>query len=332
MQWMKQTNAKKMKTRMIVKKLIFTMIMACLATSGVAQDKLASMAPIDKKVRAIDSISLVRLLQHEEAAQPPSSALYPEWNNVYTTHYGVNMPDEYKIDLRGFHMPADSRLVTSHFGYRKSFHRNHYGTDIKVYVGDTIRAAFSGKIRIVDYEGKGYGRYVIIRHANGLETLYGHMSKQLVEENQVVRAGEPIGLGGNTGRSKGSHLHFETRFLGQFINPEKMFNFEMQDVKADFYVYRSNGSGSLMNQTGVLASGESDEELVVDKDEESRNFQQQKIAEQMAKPRTLIHRVKQGETLSSIAKKYKTSVRELCRLNGISETSKLRIGQILKHS
>ncbi len=320
-----------MKT-MIMKKFIFLMFMTCVATSGVAQDKLASMAPVDKKMRTIDSLSIVRLLQHEESAQPPASALYPEWNNVYTTHYGVEMPEEYKIDLRGFHMPTDSRLVTSHFGYRKSFRRNHYGTDIKVYVGDTIRAAFSGKIRVVDYEGKGYGRYVIIRHSNGLETLYGHMSKQLVKEDQVVKAGEPIGLGGNTGRSKGSHLHFETRFLGKFINPERLFNFEMQDVKADYYVYRANGSGTLMNASGVLAASENEETITMDKEEESREFQQQKIAAQKAKPRTSVHKVKQGETLSSIAKKYKTSIKELCRQNGITEKSTLRVGQILKHS
>ena len=321
----------KMKT-MIMKKFIFLMFMTCVATSGVAQDKLASMAPVDKKMRTIDSLSIVRLLQHEESAQPPASALYPEWNNVYTTHYGVEMPEEYKIDLRGFHMPTDSRLVTSHFGYRKSFRRNHYGTDIKVYVGDTIRAAFSGKIRVVDYEGKGYGRYVIIRHSNGLETLYGHMSKQLVKEDQVVKAGEPIGLGGNTGRSKGSHLHFETRFLGKLINPERLFNFEMQDVKADYYVYRANGSGTLMNASGVLAASENEETITMDKEEESREFQQQKIAAQKAKPRTSVHKVKQGETLSSIAKKYKTSIKELCRQNGITEKSTLRVGQILKHS
>ena len=320
-----------MKT-MIMKKFIFLMFMTCVATSGVAQDKLASMAPVDKKMRTIDSLSIVRLLQHEESAQPPASALYPEWNNVYTTHYGVEMPEEYKIDLRGFHMPTDSRLVTSHFGYRKSFRRNHYGTDIKVYVGDTIRAAFSGKIRVVDYEGKGYGRYVIIRHSNGLETLYGHMSKQLVKEDQVVKAGEPIGLGGNTGRSKGSHLHFETRFLGKFINPERLFNFEMQDVKANYYVYRANGSGTLMNASGVLAASENEETITMDKEEESREFQQQKIAAQKAKPRTSVHKVKQGETLSSIAKKYKTSIKELCRQNGITEKSTLRVGQILKHS
>lgn len=321
----------KMKT-MIMKKFIFLMFMTCVATSGVAQDKLASMAPVDKKMRAIDSLSIVRLLQHEESAQPPASALYPEWNNVYTTHYGVEMPEEYKIDLRGFHMPTENRLVTSHFGYRKAFHRNHYGTDIKCYVGDTIRAAFSGKIRVVDYEGKGYGRYVIIRHPNGLETLYGHMSKHLVKEDQTVKAGDPIGLGGNTGRSYGAHLHFETRFLGKFINPERLFNFEMQDVKADYYVYRANGSGTLMNASGVLAASENEETISMDKEEESREFQQQKIAAQKTKPRTSIHKVRQGETLSSIAKKYKTSIKELCRQNGITEKSTLRVGQILKHS
>jgi murein DD-endopeptidase MepM/ murein hydrolase activator NlpD len=329
---MRQTNAKIMKT-MIVRKLFLMLAVACVATSGIAQDKLASMAPVDKKMRAIDSLSIVRLLQNEEAAQAPASALYPEWNNLYTTHYGVEMPEEYKIDLRGFHMPTENRLVTSHFGYRKSFHRNHYGTDIKCYVGDTIRAAFTGKIRVVAYEGKGYGRYVIIRHPNGLETLYGHMSKQLVKEDQMVRAGDPIGLGGNTGRSTGAHLHFETRFLGKFIDPEKLFNFEMQDVKGDSYLYRANGNGVLMNGNTVLATNETAEEVVVeDKQEESRSFQQQKIAAQKAKPRTSVHKVKSGDTLSSIAKKYHTSVSDLCRLNGISKNSTLRIGQILKHS
>ena len=88
----------------------------------------------------------------------------------------------------------------------------HNGLDIKVYIGDTIRAAFSGKVRMVKYERRGYGKYVVIRHENGLETVYGHLSKQIVDENQYVEAGEPIGLGGNTGRSTGSHLHFETRF------------------------------------------------------------------------------------------------------------------------
>ena len=82
-----------------------------------------------------------------------------------------------------------------------------------------------------------YGNVVVVRHDNGLETVYGHLSKQLVEENQLVKAGEVIGLGGNTGRSTGSHLHFETRFLGQAINPALLFDFEKQDIVADSYLF-----------------------------------------------------------------------------------------------
>lgn len=114
----------------------------------------------------------------------------------------------------------------------------HNGLDLKVNIGDTIVSAFDGKVRIVKYERRGYGKYVVIRHDNGLETIYGHLSKQLVEENQLVKAGEPIGLGGNTGRSTGSHLHFETRFLGIAINPIYMFDFPKQDIVADTYTFR----------------------------------------------------------------------------------------------
>ena len=224
-----------------------------MTQSGTAQDKLASVAPVDTKMRAIDSIAIKRLVQHEEEImfEFPAEDLYPEWNNTYTTNFEVQIPSEYKIDLRNFCMPTPSRLVNSHYGYRRSFRRQHYGTDIKVYLGDTIYAAFTGKVRIVAYNGRGYGKYVLIRHPNGLETLYGHLSKQLVHEDDIVKAGQPIGLGGNTGRSYGSHLHFETRFLGQFIDPEKLFNFEAQDVLGDFYVYRSNGKGQLLAEHEV---------------------------------------------------------------------------------
>jgi len=87
----------------------------------------------------------------------------------------------------------------------------HNGLDLKVNIGDTIVAAFDGKVRIVKYERRGYGKYVVIRHDNGLETVYGHLSKQLVEENQLVKAGEVIGLGGNTGRSTGSDINLQVK-------------------------------------------------------------------------------------------------------------------------
>ena len=306
-----------------------------------AQDRLASVAPIDHKMRAIDSISLIRISEQESLAdlQFPAAALYPTWNNEYTRAYGVALPSEYKIDLRNFHMPCDSRMVTSHYGYRRSFRRQHYGTDIKVFVGDTIRAAFSGKVRVVADQGrrKGYGKYVVIRHPNGLETVYGHLSRHLVKPDQIVKAGEVIGLGGNTGRSTGSHLHFETRFLGQFINPEKLFDFDAQDVKGDFYLFCSNGRGTMLASADNVIGGEEemDEETakaLMEKEAESEAFQQKRIQEMRSKARTHIHKVKSGETLSSIAKKCGTTIDRLCKMNNIKRTTTLYPGQILRYS
>jgi hypothetical protein len=211
----------------------------------------------------------------------PAAELYPNWNNEYTSGYGVELPAEYKIDMRNFCMPTTRRKVTSHYGYRRSFRRRHYGTDIKVYIGDTIRAAFSGKVRIVEYDGKGYGKYVLIRHPNGLETVYGHLSKQMVKEDQIVRAGEPIGLGGNTGRSTGSHLHFETRFLGQHIDPETLFSFEAQDIMGDYYVFRSNGKGQVLAAHQISYAEDAIEKSMA-KSNESQAFQADKRAAQLA--------------------------------------------------
>ena len=321
-------------------KILTTLSLLFAVSLGtLAQDRLADIAPIDRKMRAIDSISLVRLSEHEALAdvQTPAASLYSTWENEYARVEQNNVPAEYKIDLRQFHMPCDSRLVTSHYGYRPSFRRQHYGTDIKVFVGDTIRAAFPGKVRVVKYERNGYGNFVVIRHPNGLETIYGHMSRHLCKPNQIVKAGDVIGLGGNTGRSTGSHLHFETRFLGQFIDPERLFDFEAQDVKGDFYLFRSNGRGTLLAATGnEPAPEEMMSEEVADaiqaKEAESQAFQQKKLQQMKAKPRTHIHKVKSGETLSSIARKCGTSIDRLCRINNIKRNAILRPGQILRYS
>ncbi|MBO5172713.1 MAG: peptidoglycan DD-metalloendopeptidase family protein [Bacteroidaceae bacterium] len=316
------------------KRTLMLSILAMFAFVAMAQDQLASVAPIDKRMRAIDSVSIAKMLEKESLGDPASS-LYPNWNNNYTTNYGVEMPKEYKIDLRAFHFPCESRRVTSSYGYRRSFRRKHYGTDIKVYVGDTIRSAFSGKIRIVANQGrrKGYGKYVVIRHHNGLETVYGHLSKQLVVEDQEVKAGEPIGLGGNTGRSTGSHLHFETRFLGQFIDPEKLFDFTAQDVLGDYYLFSSVGRSRLLTSdeskqlpdNKVLASvgGPTFE---ADKAAQSKKFQE----ERRESLRAQVHKVRKGESLSVIARKRGTTVKRLCQLNNITTKTVLRVGQILR--
>ena len=277
-------------------------VAAMVSLSSFSQDLIARQAPIDKKLKTVDSLALQKQIRAEQSEYPALS-LYPNWNNQYVHAYGnAIIPETYTIDLTGFHMPTPSTKITSPFGPR--WRRMHNGLDLKVNIGDTIVAAFDGKVRIVKYERRGYGKYVVIRHDNGLETVYGHLSKQLVEENQLVKAGEVIGLGGNKGRSTGSHLHFETRFLGIAINPIYMFDFPKQDIVADTYTFRKT--------KGVKRAGSHDT--------------------QAADGTIRYHKVKSGDTLSRIAKLRGVSVSTLCKLNRIKPTTTLRIGQVLRCS
>ena len=277
-------------------------VAAMVSLCSFSQDLIARQAPIDKKLKTVDSLALQKQIRAEQSEYPALS-LYPNWNNQYVHAYGnAIIPETYTIDLTGFHMPTPSTKITSPFGPR--WRRMHNGLDLKVNIGDTIVAAFDGKVRIVKYERRGYGKYVVIRHDNGLETVYGHLSKQLVEENQLVKAGEVIGLGGNTGRSTGSHLHFETRFLGIAINPIYMFDFPKQDIVADTYTFRKT--------KGVKRAGSHDT--------------------QVADGTIRYHKVKSGDTLSRIAKLRGVSVSTLCKLNRIKPTTTLRIGQVLRCS
>ena len=277
-------------------------VAAMVSLCSFSQDLIARQAPIDKKLKTVDSLALQKQIRAEQSEYPALS-LYPNWNNQYVHAYGnAIIPETYTIDLTGFHMPTPSTKITSPFGPR--WRRMHNGLDLKGNIGDTIVAAFDGKVRIVKYERRGYGKYVVIRHDNGLETVYGHLSKQLVEENQLVKAGEVIGLGGNTGRSTGSHLHFETRFLGIAINPIYMFDFPKQDIVADTYTFRKT--------KGVKRAGSHDT--------------------QVADGTIRYHKVKSGDTLSRIAKLRGVSVSTLCKLNRIKPTTTLRIGQVLRCS
>ena len=308
-----------------LKKIAIIALSAVAAIPAQGQDLLASQAPIDRKMKAVDSVFLQKLIQQEEEWESPATDLYDDWDNIFA-HRQTEVPDSFRIDLRDFCMPTPSRVITSNFGPR--WGRRHQGLDIKVYIGDTIRAAFSGKVRMVKYEAKGYGKYVVIRHDNGLETIYGHMSKQLVKENQDVRAGEPIGLGGNTGRSTGSHLHFETRLCGMALNPALMFDFRNQDVTGDFYTYRKR-TYAREQAVATQLRGANGLNGYDPADVNSPNMGKSMAKSQRAATRN--HKVKRGETLSSIARKHGTSVSALCKLNRIKQSVKLRPGQILKY-
>lgn len=317
------------------------LLLSVCALPVIGQDLIARQAPVDKKMRAVDSVAIQRLFEQENLEEPAAD-LYPDWEERYINAYGnVELPQELKIDLRHFCMPTTNRVVTSNYGYRSRFRRQHKGLDINANLGDTIRAAFDGKVRIVEFQKGGYGNVVVIRHPNGLETVYGHLSKHLTRQGNTVKAGEPIGLAGRTGRSTGTHLHFETRLLGEYIDPAKLFDFANQDVTGDFYVFRGRGRGTLLGKHDSSDSKAEDSEVAdatsaVEAIQEevtyasSQTSQEQRT--QRAARNTRIHKVRKGETLSSIAHQHRTTVAKLCRANGITKKTTLRVGQILKYS
>lgn len=232
----------------------------------------------------------------------PALDLYGgSWNNdVAHPDLGKNVkiPDEQDIDVSKFYPPTIGR-ITSKYGWRRR--RMHRGTDLKLYVGDTVRAAFDGQVRVKKFNRRGYGYYYVIRHPNGLETVYGHLSKFIVDQDEYVKAGQAIGLGGNTGRSTGSHLHFEMRFMGIDLNPETIIDFETFKPKSDIYHFAQK-------KAKAVSSGNSSGDGVA-----------------------AYHRVKQGDTLGAIARRYGTTVNRLCKLNNIRANSILRLGQRIRY-
>ena len=219
------------------------------------------------------------------------------WTDERVNPYGTmfdSLKDDVRVSMAGFTLPHPG-YITSPYGWRRN--RMHKGTDLKVQVGDSIRSAWPGQVRIVGWDPRGYGYFVVVRHPNGLETVYGHLSRPMVDEYEMVPSGYVLGLGGNTGRSTGSHLHFEIRYLGEAMDPAGVINFGTGQLKyPDEYVI------------GIKAM---------------------KQARAAAAPRKY-HTVRSGDTLSGIAKKYGTTVKKLCQLNKIRESSVIRIGQKIR--
>ncbi|MBO6296375.1 MAG: peptidoglycan DD-metalloendopeptidase family protein [Prevotella sp.] len=315
-----------------IKKIAAVALMIVTTSTISAQDKIANYAPVDRKAKVLDTLALQSMIM-KESYDMPANELYDDWDNKYA-HRATALPDSFNINLRHYHMPTPSKVITSNFGLR--WGRMHKGLDIKVYLGDTIRAAFSGKVRVVRFERNGYGNYVVIRHDNGLETIYGHLSKHLVKENMNVRAGDPIGLGGSTGRSTGTHLHFETRLCGVALNPALFFDFRAQDVTADNYMFRRSSIDKESARATKLR-GKNDDKGYKPSDVNGGNSVAQtsqqgtKVSDSSYRGTVRYHKVEAGETLYSIARKRGVSVDELCKLNHIGKNMHVRKGQLIKY-
>jgi murein DD-endopeptidase MepM/ murein hydrolase activator NlpD len=215
--------------------------------------------------------------------------------------------------LKSYHYPHKGR-VTSKYGPRRR--GIHQGTDIDLETGDPIYATFDGRVRICTYVRGGYGNLVVIRHDNGLETFYGHLSEISVKPNEWVTAGQVIGKGGNTGRSTGSHLHYEMRYKGQTFDPSRLIDFETGTLRRETFLLKRTYFSPYSRFTQDF-----DEE--VQSDEEDK-----KIAAEAAAIK--YHIVKRGDTLGRIAINNHTTVTKLCQLNGIKKTAVLRIGQRIR--
>ncbi len=191
-------------------------------------------AGIDLKSAKINSFA--NDVRAREALQDNELFNYNFSSQSVNAYAGCDIPANYDIDVTGFVAPVKGKL-TSPYGWRPRFGRMHRGVDLNLHVGDSVVSAFDGKVRLVKYEARGYGHYIVVRHDNGLETVYGHLSRTLVKPGQRVRAGQLIAKGGNTGRSTGPHLHFETRFMGLAVNPEAIIDFENYVTHKDVFTF-----------------------------------------------------------------------------------------------
>ena len=250
----------------------------------------------------------------------PSGDLYTSWDTA--TIHPYSFFNSFKRDSAnimlttstdcGFVLPFDGN-VTSSFGWRKG--RPHYGTDIDLETGDTVLSAFDGMVRIAKLN-RSYGNVVIIRHNNGLETVYAHLSKILVEPGQSIQAGQILGLGGNTGHSFGSHLHFEMRYLGQAIDPEDFINFEEAILKNNNILITKSDVETKYDLRALHSRHRRDLNYGRDSHNKSKFSK--------------LYIVKKGDTLGKIARRNHTTVKAICRKNGIKQSKKLRLGQKIK--
>lgn len=275
---------------------------------------LANQAKGKDQIRLVEKNSFIDLIDDIE----PEPDIYTEgWNSKRVNPFRESdVPNRHVINVTGYAMPVghSNVRVTSNYGYRAKFGRMHKGIDLGIRSNDTIYAAYDGKVRLTSYEARGYGNYIIIRHPNELETVYGHLNKSLVKPNQVVKAGQPIGLGGSTGRSTGPHLHFETRYMGYAINPSAIFDFANHTTHTDTYQfskktytkarnYAPSKNLAKLENGNPYKTGDSD------------------IA---------TYTVRKGDTLTSIARSYGMSATRLRKLNKMGSSDRIRAGQVLK--
>lgn len=231
----------------------------------------------------------------------PAQSVYEQWDEASIFNYDENLTQNDSTLLLtltdsnyncNYYPPVTDPVITSNFGWRSG--KTHAGIDLDVQVWDPIHAAFDGMVRVA-IKHPGYGRVVIIRHYNGLETLYAHLHRFKVKTGDIVQAGDVIGLGGSSGKSTGSHLHFEVRYKGKALNPRSVISFKQNNLISSQVELKKNKHDYIALPTGVE-----------------------------------YHTIERGDFMFKIAQQYGLSVNQLCELNGVSRNKSLIVGRKLR--
>jgi murein DD-endopeptidase MepM/ murein hydrolase activator NlpD len=291
-------------------------ILLLLAVGAGAQGQTQRFAALAARAVDLDSIATSdKVLRRFEYKEPEVFRVHWDTTKVHVLDFDWSQQQDTlwlcatDIRHRRYRTPVRGEVVSA-YGWRHR--RMHHGIDLKLTTGDTVFAAFDGKIRYSDYNYGGYGNLVVMRHFSGLETYYGHMSALFVDPNEYVKAGDPIGLGGSTGRSSGPHLHFEVRYMGSAFNPEFLIDFKTGALR-DPNVLLHQGKWAYHKPKAASLSTADNE-----------------VLHEAPPAPSAVYRVKSGDTLYSIAKRNGTTVQELCRVNGIGARRPIYAGQRLR--
>lgn len=290
---------------------------------------------IDTLPTSVPGVSV--LLMNDNTWKYFKSDEYISDKRIFTENWDITSINPYKVpldslpetwtlwlvdELSGYHAPCDEGRISSNFGIRHG--RRHQGMDLSMPTGSKLFATFDGKVRLATYKN-GYGYLVIIRHDNGMETFYGHMSQIDVKPGDVLRSGDVIGLSGNTGRSTGPHLHFECRYQGLAMDPARIIDFSNGNLKQRMVVLKSR----YFDATSRYDQDFDEEFLLVEDDAKALEEYKKKQAE-AARKAMVWHTVRSGEVLGAIARKYHTTVANICRLNGIKNPNSVRAGRRIR--
>ena len=337
---------------MTIKRIFFALTAISLFALGLSAQNMQSpqsfsnmhSKQLAKQDRVKDQIRVQEAQKYAadlyEECEPEPDIYTEGWDSDLVNCYkDANVPNSKVLDVRHYVMPIKGNYVTSHYGYRPKFGRTHKGIDLRAAIGDTVYSAFSGRVRLTRFERGGYGFYVIVRHENGLETVYGHLSRFLVKPDQYVKAGQPIALSGNTGRSTGPHLHFETRFMGYAINPEAIFDFGNRCTHTDSYTFskatytkaRDYAPSKRYNQAKKSAA--EDRETASKKNNKKEQPQvtasTRKSTRESRKEDRSTYKVQKGDNLGKIAAANNMTVAQLKKLNGLSSNT-IEEGKVLR--